>query len=234
MTSASLPSLGEAFARARDMDASLHERLATYSDAVRRVIPSYADAVDRLVERLSEADAGANAPRPGEPMPAFLLPDEGGKLVGLDNLVRDGPVAITFHRGHWCPWCRISLRALVEAQDRIMLAGAKVAAIIPERAKFAAEFRAEAKSPFPVLSDIDNGYALALNLAVWVGPDLERLLASYGRTLPEYQGNSCWLLPIPATFVVGRDGRVAARFIDPDFRRRATVEQLVEALEAAV
>jgi peroxiredoxin len=234
MTSAFLPNLGEAFASARDMDASLHERLAAYSDAVRRIIPSYADAVDRLVERLSEADAGANAPRAGDPMPEFLLPDERGRLVGLGDLARDGPVAITFHRGHWCPWCRISLKALVEAQDRIARAGAKVAAIIPERGKFAAEFKAEAGSPFPVLSDMDNGYALSLNLAIWVGPDVERLLTSYGRRLPEYQANDCWVLPIPATFVVGRDRRVVASFIDPDFRRRATVEQLIEALEAAV
>lgn len=234
MTSAAPSDLSDAFLRARDMDASLGERLRVYSDAVRRVIPDYAEAVDRLVDRLAGANAGANAPRPGDPMPPFLLPDEMGRLVSLDELVHDGPVAITFHRGHWCPWCRISLKALVEAQDRIMRAGARVAAIIPERQRFAAEFKAEAGSPFPVLTDIDNGYALELNLAIWVGPDLERLLAAFGRQLPDYQANDCWMLPIPATFVVGRNGRVTARFLDPDFRRRAAVDELVGALEAAV
>jgi peroxiredoxin len=70
-------------------------------------------------------------------------------------------------------------------------------------------------------------------LAIWVGPDLERLLSSFGRSLPDYQGNDAWMLPIPATFVVSTDGRVAARFIDPDFRRRMSIEELLAALEAA-
>jgi len=74
---------------------------------------------------------------------------------------------------------------------------------------------------------------LLLNIAIWIGPDLKRLLTSYGRVLPDYQGNDAWMLPIPATFVVGRDGLVRARFTDPDFRRRMTVEELLNALKAA-
>ena len=42
------------------------------------------------------------------------------------------------------------------------------------------------------------------------------------------------MLPIPATFVVAPDGYVNARFIDPDFRRRMAVEELLEALRSAV
>jgi peroxiredoxin len=104
---------------------------------------------------------------------------------------------------------------------------------MPEKQKFAVEFKNQAKSPFPVLTDMDNGYALSLNLAIWVGPDLKGLLSSYGLSLPDYQANDAWMVPIPATFVVGQDGRVKARFIDPDFRRRASVEELVTALESA-
>jgi peroxiredoxin len=74
---------------------------------------------------------------------------------------------------------------------------------------------------------------MSLNLAIWVGPDLERLLSSFGRSLPDYQGNEAWMLPIPATFVVGTDGRVAARFIDPDFRRRMPIEEFLAALKRA-
>jgi peroxiredoxin len=167
-------------------------------------------------------------------MPPFTLPDEAGHLVSLDDLVERGPAAITFHRGHWCPWCRISGRAFAEIPARVARAGAQVAAIMPERENFAAEFKAEAGSPFPVLTDLDNGYALTLNLAIWIGRDLEQLLLGFGRSLPDYQGNDSWLLPIPATFVVGTDGRVAARFIDPDFRRRVSIEDLIHALETAV
>jgi len=104
---------------------------------------------------------------------------------------------------------------------------------MPELQSFAAEFRSNAGSPFPVLTDVDNGYALSLNLAIWIGPDLERLLASFGRALPAYQGNDAWMLPIPATFVVRPDCRIGARFVDPDFRHRMAVEELLAALAAA-
>ena len=233
MSSTSLTAVREVFAQCREMDASLGERLEVYSQAVRKFLPRYAEAVDNLVDRLNNAGAGSNAPRRGDPMPPFILPDETGRLVSLDKLLENGPAAITFHRGHWCPWCRISINALVRVDDQISEAGGQVVAIMPDRQRFAAEFKRDAGSPFPVLTDMDNGYALSLNLAVWLGPDLERLLASYGRSLPDYQGSDTWTLPIPATFIVGRDGIVRERFVDPDFRRRAAVEELIAALKAA-
>ena len=51
-----------------------------------------------------------------------------------------------------------------------------------------------------------------------------------GRDLPAYQGNEGWILPIPATFVVGQDARVVARFIDPDYRHRMPLDDLLKAL----
>ena len=233
MTSTQLAALADEFVRCRDLDAPLNERLDAYSSAVRKFIPSYADAVDRLVARLSGNGAGASAPQPGELMPGFVLPDETGRLTSLHSLLRNGPIAITFHRGHWCPWCRISANALAKVQNEISGTGGQLAAVMPERKVFAAEFKRTTASPFSVFTDIDNGYALSLNLAVWVGPDLKNLLSSFGRLLPEYQGNDAWILPIPATFVVGRDGRISARFVDPDFRRRMSVEELIAALQTA-
>jgi peroxiredoxin len=233
MTSAPLTALREVFLQCRDMDASLQERLDIYSHAVRQIIPSYANAVEGLINRLIDSGAGSGAPDVGDAMPRFILPDENGRLVSLKQLIERGPTAVTFHRGHWCPWCRISVNALVRVQGKIAETNGQVIAIMPDRQPFAVEFKREASSPFPVLIDMDNGYALSLNLAIWVGLDLKRLLTSYGRILPDYQGNDAWMLPIPATFVVGRDGLIWARFIDPDFRRRMTVEELLDALKAA-
>src|SRR5262245_45851591 len=233
MTSPQLAALANEFVRCRDLNAPLNERLDAYSSAVRKFIPSYADAVDRLVARLSGNGADASAPQPGELMPGFVLPDETGRLTSLDSLLRNGPIAITFHRGHWCPWCRISANALAKVHNEINGTGGQLAAVMPDRQAFAAEFKRNTDSPFPIVTDVDNGYALSLNLAIWVGPDLEKLLFSFGRLLPAYQGNDAWILPIPATFVVGRDGRVSARFVDPDFRRRMSVEELIAALQTA-
>jgi peroxiredoxin len=106
-------------------------------------------------------------------------------------------------------------------------------AIMPDREHFAASFKLDTGLHYPVLTDIDNGYALSLNLAIWVGAELERLMSAAGRDLGAYQGNEAWFMPIPATFVVAADGTVSTRFIDPDYRRRMTVEDLLAALKNA-
>lgn len=222
--------LEEAFQHCRDMDASLNGRLQALADAVRELGPTFAEAVDRLVSRLQQSGAGASAPGPGDPMPPFVLPDETGRLVSLEQLLSKGPAAVVFHRGHWCPYCRISAAALVQAQKEVEEKGGQIVAIMPDREAFAAELKSEAKAPFPVLTDVDNGYALSLNLAIWVGAEMERMIAQAGWNLPAYQGNDAWMLPIPATFVVGTDGRVKARFVDPDYRRRMAIEEMLEAL----
>jgi peroxiredoxin len=62
---------------------------------------------------------------------------------------------------------------------------------------------------------------------------MQKILESGGRKVPEYQGNQAWVMPIPATFVIARNGIVKARFIDPDYRKRVTVEELLAALKTA-
>ncbi len=166
-------------------------------------------------------------------MPPFVLPDETGQMITLEKLLEAGPVAVTFHRGHWCPYCRINTRALAQANEQIAAEGGQVAAIMPDREHFTAELKARSDASFPILTDIDNGYALSLNLAFWVGAEMQELMCRAGWDVEPSQGTNTWLLPIPATFVVGTDGEVKARFVDPDYRKRMAIEDLLAALKAA-
>ena len=223
--------LKQAFQQCRDMEGTLSEQLGAYAAAGREIFPAYGDAVDRLVARLHENGGGENAPRPGETMPPFMLPDQGGSLVALPALLAQGPVAVMFFRGHWCPYCRLNVRAVVQAQDRVEAMGARIVAIMPETQAYTRQLKAESGAPFPILTDLDNGYALSLNLAIWLGAEIQSLL-SY-QDMAKFHGNDGWMLPIPAVFVVGRDGLVKARFVDPDFRKRMEIDDLLKALEGA-
>jgi peroxiredoxin len=222
--------LERAFQRIGATDASLEEQLKAFSDAARQKRPQFAEAVDRLVGRLRESGAGTSAPQPGEPMPPFHLPDENGHIVSLDRLLAKGPVAVTFHRGHWCPYCRINIKALAHTQEKIASEGGQIVAIMPDRQQFVSELKSAAKVPFPILTDMDNGYALSLNLAIWLGAEMQKMLAGL-RDLPSFQGNNSWILPIPATFVIAEDGLIRARFVDPDYRKRMSVDDLLAALK---
>ena len=102
-----------AFQECRDMEGPLNEQLQTYAAAGREYFPAYGEAVDRLVARIHENGGGENAPRPGDPMPPFILPDETGRLISLNSLLEKGPVAVMFYRGHWCPYCRLNVRAVM-------------------------------------------------------------------------------------------------------------------------
>ena len=217
--------------RAVEMDAPLDERLSLIKEAMQRDRPAYAAATEMLISRLQVAKTGANAPAAGEAMPPFILPDVTGKLITLAELVADGPVAIALHRGHWCHFCRMNAIALGEVQARVAAAGGRIVAIAPDRRRYSAEMLEEAG--IMVLTDIDNAYALSLNLAVWIGDELRELLTKAGFDLPEYHDNQDWILPAPATFVVGSDGVIATRFVDPDYRQRMDIERLVAALQAA-
>ena len=148
--------------------------------------------------------------------------------MSLEKLLDRGPVAVIFHRGHWCPYCRININALVEAH-KVLPAGAEIVAITPDRQKFVAELRRQSQVPFPILIDADNGYAMSLNLTIWVGAEIQKMMEARGDP-PTFQGNSPWMLPIPATFVVSQDGLIRARFIDPDYRNRMMISDMLAAM----
>ena len=165
-------------------------------------------------------------------VPPFLLPDETGHMVSLDDLIAEGSVAVTFHRGHWCPYCRININALARAHRKVSEEGGRIVAIMPDRQQFSSELKIKGELPFPILTDMDNGYALSLNLAIWLGSEIQKLLSPM-QDMPSFHGNDGWVLPIPATFVVGRDGIVRTRFIDPDFRKRMAIDDLIATLKVA-
>ncbi len=214
------------------MDAPLSVKLNIVADTVRGLSPAFAEVIDRMIARLADNGVGVTAPRPGEPMPPFLLPDETGRLVSLSGLLEKGPVVMSFNRGHWCPYCRLHVDALARAEVEVASLGAQIVAISPETSAWAAQLKTYAKAPFHILSDLDGGYALELNLLFWVGDEAQGALAGAGVDLAQFHGNDTWMLPIPATFVVGADGVVLARFVDPDYRRRMEVEDLLDALRA--
>lgn len=224
--------LAEAFEHARSLDAPLAERLDIFAQALRELNRPMAEAVDRLVARLKRSRLAQKAPAVGEAMPPFLLPDHDGRLVRLEDLLAQGPLAITFARGHWCPYCRIAVSALADIADDVAAMGAHLVAIVPDRQEYTAKLRAEARARFPILTDIDNGYAMSLELAFWVGEEMEHHMRKRDVDLDSSQGNESWFVPVPATFVVDRDGIIVARHVDPDYRKRMEIEAVLGALRA--
>jgi peroxiredoxin len=216
--------LEQAVQHVRDRDVPLAERLNYIASQVRTLSPEFADAVDTFVERLERSGAGDQAPAVGDVMPSFILPDDQGHLVSLEQLLEVAPVVVAFHRGHWCPYCRLNAAGLAQIENDIK--PVQIVAISAETQSYTRELKAESRANFPFLTDVSNGYALSLNLAIWVDDAMSELIASVGWDIPKYQGSDGWILPIPSVFVVGQDGLIKARHVDPDYRRRLELNDL--------
>jgi peroxiredoxin len=222
--------LAEAFTEVCAMQAPLNVRLAAYADKLRELNFPFAEAYDDLVSRLYSGEVGTMAPGLGTALPPFLLPDRSGLLVSLEDLTAHGPVIINFNRGHWCPFCRITLRTIAEYHEKIAQTGAQVVSIIPDRQQFTDDLRRTTRHTISILTDIDCGYALSLGLVVWLGENLKTLMKGRGYHLDTFHGNDGWFLPVPATFVVDSDARIIGRFVDPDFRKRMDVDDILSVL----
>lgn len=224
--------LEQAFQEVRDKDLTLGERLKVIADLVRERGPGFADAVDQFVGRLEAARAGESAPQVGEPMPLFTMPDQEGKLVSLAKMLESGPVVVAIHRGHWCPYCRLNMVGLAEIEEAAR--PAQIVAMSSELQRYTKALSEEAGGSFPFVTDVGAGYALSLNLAIWVDEEMSRMIEGAGWDAPFYQGGTGWILPIPAVFVIRQDGTIAARHVDPDYRRRMELDDLLGGVKLAL
>jgi peroxiredoxin len=222
--------LAEAFAKADTLAAPLDVRLKFYLGESRKLLPDLEATYDQLVARIRANGADILVPAVGERMPDFLMTDSEGHLVELAALLRKGPLVISFNRGPWCDYCGLELHALARAYPEILAKGGEVVSIVPETAKYARALQQSRGLPFRVLTDLDLAYALSLGLVFWVGDKIKETYLQFGIDLEQFQGHGGWLLPIPATLVIGKDGRVKARFVDPDFRHRMAIKDILGAL----
>ena len=209
---------------------NLSSRLSLYRKESGLRWPDFAKAYDDLVERLNVIDRGEVGPQLGETMPRFSLPDENGRLVALASLLRSGPVVVSINRGHWCPYCKLDLRSLAEINGEIERLGARTITIMPDSAEFTEGYANGNGLPFPVLSDIDLGYALSLGLIFWVGDEVRALYSQTGVELEKYHGNDAHFLPMASKFIVGRDGLVKARQVNIEFRERMEPDAILAEL----
>ncbi len=220
------------FDSAHALGGPLSVQLAAFDAALRARNPAAGEAYDGLAEHLVTVDAGANAPSPGDPLPPFQLPDENGRLLSLAELLASGPLVVSFNRGNWCPYCWLELSALEDCFSAIVEGGGSVVSITPEVATFSRRLKNRLGLSFPVLTDLDNGYALELGLAMSVNDAVRAVYVKVGIDLGTFQRSDGWFLPIPATLVVDRQGIVRHSYVNADFRERIEPRSVPELLAA--
>lgn len=210
---------------------TLTERLDTIRDDVTSAFPPEVRAAfGRFVDGLNTGGVADGALRVGDTIPAFALPSVEGRIVRSEDLLAAGPVVLSFFRGDWCPYCMAELAALQEALPRITAAGGRLVAVTPDTHGLPQRAVRRLGLDYTVLSDVDLGVGALFGLVFRVPDEMIRIFTGFGLDLPARHGAEGWMLPIPATFVVGADGTVLAAHVDPDFTRRMDPEEILAAL----
>ncbi len=164
--------------------------------------------------------------------PSFTLPDAQGNPVSLAELLRHGPAVVTFYRGGWCPYCNLQLRAYQAALPEMAALGARLVAISPQMPDGSLSTAEANALTFDVLSDVGNAVARSFGLVYALPEELRAALRSNNKALPGINGDESWELPVPATYVIDRDRRVALAAIDVDYRNRLEPETILAALKS--
>jgi peroxiredoxin len=212
---------------------SLEQELAAFKAEFSRTAPAGRAALyEAKIEELRSDFALERAVKLGDTAPDFALPDAAEKSVVLKDLLRSGPVVLTFYRGGWCPYCNIQLRAYQGVLPRITALGGRLVAISPQLPDNSLDTVNKNALTFDVLSDVGNEVARTYGLVYSLPEEIRSALRSNNKALPTINGDESWELPVPATYVVARDRRIALAHIEVDYRKRSEPKALLTCLRS--
>jgi peroxiredoxin len=212
---------------------SLREILAERKELIAKYVPAETQAVHtQAVAKLKEQNLAANILPVGATAPLFELPDHDGKIVSSLQLLSKGRLALCFIRGRWCPFCVGQMEAMNVILPEIESTGAAMVAISPQTVKQSFFMRDQHKLRFPLLSDAGNDVARQFGLAYRVSNDQQALYRRTFVNLPYVNGDESWELPIPATYIIDRDGTVLYASANEDYTERPEPGGIVHFLQS--
>jgi peroxiredoxin len=212
----------------------LREILAERKAKLAQYVPAETLAVHaRVVAELRAQGLAPKSLAVGARMPEFSLPDHNGKIVSSAELLSHGRLVVCFFRGRWDPFCCGQMEAMSRLLPVIEEAGASLVGISPQTVKQSFFMADQHRLSFPLLSDAGNKLARQFGLVYRVPPEQESIYRRAFINLPLANGDESWELPIPAGYVVDRDGAVLFAYANEDYAERAEPGEIVERLRIA-
>ncbi|MDB5196107.1 MAG: AhpC/TSA family protein [Flaviaesturariibacter sp.] len=164
--------------------------------------------------------------------PDFKAKDQNGAEVSLKDLRKKGPVVIVFYRGNWCPYCNKELKNLQDSLQLLTDKKAQVVAITPEAEIGIDSTVAKTGATFPILYDADAKLAKAYQVAYTLDEKTATRYKSFDIDLLKINNQKERpVLPVPAVYIVNRDGAVIYRYFEADYKKRPTVADLLKELK---
>lgn len=209
----------------------LREIFAERKELIAKYVPAETQAVHaQAVAELRAKKFAANIVPVGAKAPHFELPDQNGKLVSSSELLSRGRVVLCFIRGRWCPFCVGKMEAINLFVPQFEASGATLVAISPQTVKQSFFMHDQHKLRFSLLSDAHNNVARQFGLVYRVPAAQEAVYRRAFVNLPFTNGDDGWELPIPATYIIDRDGTVLHASANEDYTERPEPAEIVRLL----
>lgn len=165
----------------------------------------------------------------GSTVPDVALDKADGSEIQLRELVAEKDTVIIFYRGSWCPYCTRHLAALGQVESQLLEKGYQIIAISPDNVKNVGESSSEFN--YTLYSDSEMEVASAFGLAFKVDARMRKKLESYNIDIESASSQKHHLLPVPAVYIVGKDGIIKFRHFNPDYKKRLSAEDILEAIQ---
>jgi peroxiredoxin len=212
----------------------LREIFAERKELIAKYVRPETQAIHaRAVADLKAQGLAANILQVGAKVPAFELPDHDGKPVSSTGLLANKLLVLCFIRGRWCPFCVGQMETMNLIEPQIQQTGAKLIAISPQTVKQSFFMHDQHKLRFPLLSDAGNQVARQFGLTYRVPEFQEAIYRRAFVNLPFTNGDESWELPIPATYIIDRDGTVLHASANEDYTERPEPTEIVANLQAS-
>jgi len=191
------------------------------------------EAMHRATAELIASGAADRALKAGDRAPSFALKDPEGALVQSGELLRQGPLIVSFYRGVWCPYCNMELQALEALRPEFERLGARLVAISPQTPANSRKSVRQNGLSFPILSDAGGEVGAAFGLRFTLPDYLIEVYKGLKNDLPAFNDDPGWTLPMPARYVIGQDGTILYAEVNPDYTRRPEAEDMLPVLQQA-
>ena len=188
----------------------------------------------------ADSPAVAASPEAAQPLavgakaPAPTLAAADGTEFALASAFAEKPTILVFYRGSWCPFCNRQLAALGELEPKLLALGYQILAVSPDTADGLKTMAGKNHLDYRLLSDRGMIASAAYGVAFRLSAATEKSYRSHGIELAPIPGGEGFWLPVPAVFIVGRDGVIKFVYSNPDYKTRLASADLLAAAEAAV
>jgi peroxiredoxin len=210
----------------------LRQIFAERKELIAKYVPADVQAIHaRAIAVLKAQGFAARALGVGAKTLPFALHDHDGKMVTSSDLLGKGRLVLLFIRGRWCPFCVGQMEAMNYVATQIVASGASLAAISPQIQKQAYFMHDQHKLAFPLLVDTQNEVARQFGLVYRASQEQQELYRRTFVNLPLVNGDDSWTLPIPATYIIDRDGTVLVVSANEDYTERPEPLEILSRLE---